>query len=297
MSRRRRAEVERRLEPFVSWVELDAARAEAAQAETGDAFPFTLPCVAALGQRLALDPFVTFFVGENGSGKSTLMEGVAVALGYNAEGGTRNFRFVTRSSESSLGKCLRVARSHRRPRTGYFLRAESFFNAASYIEELDREPAFAPPIIDSYGGRSLHEQSHGESFMALVRNRFEVSGMYLLDEPESALSPTRQLELLREIRRHCLHGSQFIIATHSPLLLAYPGACIYQLSSQGIQKTSYEETEHYRVTRSFLERPRESLSELFAGLEGGTPGEASSTELDRALATLRALADAGERKG
>lgn len=252
--RRRRDFTGPRTEPFVSWVELDPARIQ-----TPREFPFTLPAVAALEQRLRLDPFVTFFVGENGSGKSTLIEGIAVALGFNAEGGTKNFNFSTRASHSSLAQSLRVARSHRRPRSGFFLRAESFFNVATAVEDLG--------VIDSYGGRSLHEQSHGESFLALVRHRFEVSGLYLLDEPESALSPSRQLELLREMRRHCKQGSQFIVATHSPLLLAYPGALIYRVSKTGLERTTYEETEHYQVTLRFLQDPKTSIEELFRDLD------------------------------
>ncbi len=263
--RRRRDFTAPRLEPFLSWLELDQKRIQDA-----GKFPFTLPAVAALEQRLRFDPFVTFFVGENGTGKSTLVEGIAVALGFNAEGGTRNFNFSTRASHSSLSQCLRLARSHRRPRTGYFLRAESYFNVATNIEELDREPALAPPIINSYGGRSLHEQSHGESFLALFRHRFEVSGLYLLDEPESALSPSRQLELLREMRRHCKQGSQFIIATHSPILLAYPGALIYRLSKNGLEPVAYEDTEHYRVTLRFLQDPKNSIEQLFLDLDSPT---------------------------
>lgn len=290
MAERRRPTQTHRLEPFVAWVELDQARVESPHR-----YPFSLKCVAALAERLPLDPFVTFFVGENGSGKSTLLEGIAVALGYNAEGGTKNFNFSTRSSESSLGKSLRVARSHRKPRTGYFLRAESVFNIATNIEELDRQGGGGPPIIDSYGGHSLHEQSHGESFMAIVRHRFALSGLYLLDEPESALSPARQLELLQEIRRHCRGGSQFIIATHSPFLLAYPGALTYQISKSGIARTSYEDTEHYRLTRWFFESPRERLEELFADIDAVKPGS-PRVDVAETLELAKGLADSGEHR-
>jgi predicted ATPase len=261
MATRRTAPAERPREPFVSWLELDRSRVASA-----DEYPFSLPCVAALSKRLPLDPYVTFFVGENGSGKSTLVEALAVALGYNAEGGTKNFNFSTRASESSLGKSLRVARSSRQPRAGFFLRAESFFNVATNIEQLG--------VLEFYGGRSLHEQSHGESFMTLIRERFKPSGLYILDEPESALSPTRQLDLLREMRRHCRQGSQFIIATHSPLLLAYPNACIYEVSKKGLSRILYEDTEHYRVTLEFLERPRQRLEELFADIDVKPPAPA-----------------------
>ena len=182
---------------------------------------------------------MTYFVGENGTGKSTILEAMAVAAGFNAEGGTENFRFATRRSESSLGNALRLVRSPRRPRTGFFLRAESYFNLATNIEELDREPSFAPPVIDSYGGRSLHEQSHGESFLSLLMSRFGPNGFYLLDEPEAALSPLRQMSALARIHQLVRAGSQFVIATHAPILLAYPGSLIYELSSSGAREVGH----------------------------------------------------------
>ncbi len=170
---------------------------------------------------------MTYFVGENGSGKSTLLEAIAVAAGFNAEGGSMNFHFSTRSSESALAGALRLVRSVRRPRTGFFLRAESFFNLATAIEQLDKDPG-GSPIIDSYGGRSLHEQSHGESFLAVALHRFGPQGLYVLDEPEAALSPLRQMSMLRRMRDLVHQGCQFIVATHAPILLAYPGASIQQ---------------------------------------------------------------------
>ncbi|XHS78867.1 AAA family ATPase [Burkholderiaceae bacterium UC74_6] len=228
-----------------------------------DAYPFNLPSVRGLE---SFEPHskVTFFVGENGSGKSTLLEAIAVSLGMNAEGGTDNFRFSTRSSHSELHECLRVAKGYRRPQTRFFLRAESYFNLATEIEALDDAPAFGPPIIDSYGGRSLHEQSHGESFMALLTNRFSAEGLYLLDEPEAALSPRRQLAALKRIDQLVRMRSQFVIATHSPILMAYPDAWIYQFSSRGMERVAYEETEHYQVTRQFMADPRAMLDELLS---------------------------------
>lgn len=213
---------------------------------------------------LELHPKVTFFVGENGTGKSTLLEAIAAAAGFNPEGGTKNFRFSTRPSESTLHEALRLARGIRRPKNGYFLRAESFFNVATEIERLDAEPGGGPPIIWSYGGRSLHEQSHGESFFALFMNRFGPEGLYILDEPEAALSPMRQLAFLR--RMHELtedEGSQFIISTHSPFLMAYPWAKIYGLSEAGIQPIDYEMTEHFQVARTFFGRREKFLRDLF----------------------------------
>src|SRR5207249_3296277 len=187
---------------------------------------------------------VTFFVGENGSGKSTLLEAIAIGSGLNPEGGSRNFNFATRASHSQLDQALRLAKTCRLPRDSYFLRAESFFNVASEIERLDREPG-GPPIIGAYGGKSLHEQSHGESFFALFRNRFRDNGLYLMDEPEAALSPKRQLEFLRLLHGYCTRGCQFVIATHSPIIMAYPDARIYLLDTEGIRASAFTETEHY----------------------------------------------------
>jgi len=152
-----------------------------------DQYPFCLPAVRTLHQ-IDLHPKVTFFIGKNGSGKSTLLEAIAVSLGFNAEGGSKNFRFDTRRSHSTLNEFFRIAKGVKRPRTGFFLRAESFFNVATEIEKLDAEPWSGPPVINSYGGRSLHEQSHGESFLALMLERFSGHGLYILDEPEAASS-------------------------------------------------------------------------------------------------------------
>jgi predicted ATPase len=224
------------------------------------AYPFCLPAVRHLG-RLEFDPAVTFIVGENGSGKSTLLEAVAIALGFNAEGGSKNFNFSTRASHSCLHEFLRVARGARKPRDGYFLRAESYFNVATEIERLD-EGGGGPPIINSYGGRSLHEQSHGESFLALLQHRFGGKGLYILDEPEAALSPQRQLAALKRIDQLVQAGSQFVIATHSPILMAYPEASIFVCTPDGIRQRAYEDTEHYEVMHDFMANPRRKLKEL-----------------------------------
>lgn len=192
------------------------------------------------------------------------MEAIAVAWGFNAEGGTKNFRFGTRVSHSELEQYLRLSRGVKRPNDGFFLRAESFFNVATEIEKLDAEPAISPPVINSYGGRSLHEQSHGESFMALLLNRFGGNGFYLLDEPEAALSPQRQLAVLSRIHQLVMDDSQFIIATHSPILMAYPNATIYSFSPEGIGTVNYEDTEHFLVTRDFLVNPERMLKKLLS---------------------------------
>lgn len=207
---------------------------------------------------------VTFFVGENGTGKSTLLEALAVCWGFNPEGGSKNFNFSTSDSDSELYRSIRIVRGSDYPSDGFFLRAESFYNVASNIDELAKENGGAA-FLRGYGGKSLHEQSHGESFLALMLNRFRGHGVYILDEPEAALSPSRQLTMMVRIHELVKQNSQFIIATHSPLLMAYPGADIFVLSDQGLKKTPYEETEHYSVTRQFLENPEKMLHYLFEG--------------------------------
>ena len=224
-------------------------------------YPFYLDAVRNLSE-IKLHPNVTFIVGENGSGKSTLLEAIAVAWGFNPEGGTKNFHFDTYKSHSSLYEYIRLSRGVKRPTDGFFLRAESFFNVASEIQRLDESSSFGPPIIDSYGGRSLHEQSHGESFMALLVNRFGGNGLYILDEPEAALSPIRQMAMISRIHDLVSANSQFIIATHSPIILAYPHATIYQLEEKGLQRVEYKDTEHFQVTRDFLNRPEKMLKIL-----------------------------------
>ena len=224
-------------------------------------YPFNLPAVAKL-ERLEFHPRVTFFVGENGSGKSTLLEAIAVKLGMNAEGGGRNFNFSTRASHSPLHEYITLRNGIRRPRDSYFLRAESFFNVATQIEEMDAVESPARRLIDSYGYTSLHEQSHGESFLALFLNRLGEKGIYLFDEPESALSPTRQMTLLARIHELVGKGSQFIISTHSPIVMAYPDAWIYSLGPNGPERVKYEETEHFAVMRSFMLRREQMLDRI-----------------------------------
>lgn len=218
-----------------------------------DQYPFSLPAVRFL-QTLPLHPKVTFIIGENGTGKSTLLEAVAVAWGFNAEGGSKNFSFSTRSSHSPLHEYLRLVKSYRRPKDGFFLRAESYFNVATEIERLDEGPG-GPPIINAFGGVSLHQQSHGESFFALFNERFRGKGFYILDEPEAALSPMRQMAMLARMHDLINEDSQFIIATHSPIIMAYPNAQIILLTQQGARFIDYEETDHYILTRDFLINP------------------------------------------
>lgn len=227
-------------------------------------YPFSLPAVRTL-ESLRLHPKVTFLVGENGSGKSTITEAVAIAVGLNAEGGSKNFRFATRPTASSLGEHLKVVRGFQREEDAFFLRAESFYNVATEIESRGLS-------LEDYGDASPHHQSHGESFMALVTHRFRGRGFYVLDEPEAALSPQRQLAFLAALHAHVTtKRSQFLIATHSPILMAYPDARIYELGPEGIRETSYDQTEHYRTTKAFLEDRERFLRHLLTPLSEEDP--------------------------
>lgn len=215
-------------------------------------YPFNLPAVKNL-DRLSFHPKATFIVGENGSGKSTILESIAVAFGFNAEGGTKNFNFSSRDTHSDLNRYIKVVKGTKKPRDGFFFRAESFYNFATNVEELDLDMY--------YGGRSLHQQSHGESFFAVFQNKFCRESIYILDEPEAALSPSRQMSLISRMHDLIKEGSQFIIATHSPIVMAYPDALIYQIN-EGFEQVKYEETEHYQITRSFINNRQKMLNIL-----------------------------------
>ena len=231
-----------------------AARFERREGWDEKAYPFNLPVVRNLDE-LEFHPKVTFLVGENGSGKSTLIEALAVAWGFNAEGGSVNFSFGTRESHSPLHNFVRPIRSVKRAKDGFFLRAESHFNVATYVENTG---------VSGYGDVSLHEQSHGESFFALLDNRFRGEGLYILDEPEAALSPNRQLSFLSRLHELVNQNSLFIIATHSPIILGYPDAWIYQTTPSGLERVEYEDTDHFQVTRNFLNRRQTFLDVLLA---------------------------------
>ena len=207
--------------------------------------------------RLAFESNVTFLAGENGTGKSTLLEGIAVAYGYNPEGGTKNYHFSTYQDVSELEEAIRLVKGYRKRNSGYFFRAESFFNVATVTKLQYNDDGRLP---------DYHAQSHGESFLTFLQDEAR-EGVYLMDEPEAALSPQRQLTLMRHIYYMAMEGSQFIIATHSPILLGLPGARILSFSDDGIQPIRYEETESYQITKLFLERRKQMLDELFKDTE------------------------------
>jgi predicted ATPase len=240
--------------PFLSRLQVDTP---------GEDYPFSIPAIRALERGLELHPKVTFLVGENGTGKSTLLEGLADKWGFSKESGNRSKSFGSRSYDTALAPAMTLTRNSARPMDGFFLRAESFYNFATEMDELEKEPFCASGYF-SYGGKSLHERSHGESFLALFLERFGGHGLYLLDEPEAALSPTRQMAFL--VRLHDLVNdfSQFVIATHSPIILAYPDAVIYEFSETGIEPVSYRDSQPYQVTSRFLKNPEGMVEKLFA---------------------------------
>jgi predicted ATPase len=227
-------------------------------------YPFSIPAFLP-GIDLTFQRPITFFVGENGSGKSTVLEAIAECCGFNPEGGSRDHHRATFAGRSPLAQALRLSWLPK-VTDGFFMRAESFYNFATYIERVSD--------LRAYGGRSLHEQSHGESFISLFANRFE-QGIYILDEPEAALSPQRQLSFLRIVHDLASAGhAQFLIATHSPILLACPGAVLFDLDGEGIREIRYQQTKHFLITRDFLNSPERFFKHLFANPADGTDGDA-----------------------
>jgi predicted ATPase len=221
-----------------------------------ETYPFSIPSIASFHE-LKIESNVTFFVGENGSGKSTLLEAIADKCEFNTAGGGRNNRYDVYETDSELSEYIRLSWMPKIP-NGFFLRAESFYHFATHIDEVDEDG------FRDYGGKSLLKQSHGESFLSLFLNRFNGQSIYLLDEPEAALSPARQLTLLKIIHDLETTGdAQFIIATHSPILLGYPEAEIFSFDHGQISKIAYEETDHYNITKYFLENRKRFLYELF----------------------------------
>jgi predicted ATPase len=240
---------------LVAWIEEDEPKAmqarpflrkikiDWASVEDKDDYPFSIPAICSL-KEIEFHPDVTFLVGENGAGKSTLIEAIASAMGFGAEGGTKNVRLQSADDISDLSRYLKLERSFKRPTDGYFLRAESFYNVATYMDTTG--------YLVGYGGQSLHTRSHGEAFFSLLTDKLRGNGFYIFDEPEAALSPSRQMAALTAIHRLVQADSQFIIATHSPILMAYPRARILLLNDDGITEVAYERTEHYTITRDFL---------------------------------------------
>ncbi|GAB4107687.1 AAA family ATPase [Echinicola sediminis] len=222
----------------------------------GKGYPYDIPSLSSL-KELFFDGPVTFFTGENGSGKSTLLEAIAIGMGLNPEGGSKHFHFATEETHSHLHEDLKMIRGIKRPRDSYFLRAESFYNVASEIDRIGDN------IHLAYGNQSLHTKSHGESFMTLLEKRLLGKGFYLFDEIESGISPSRQMEALTHIHRLVKNSSQFIISTHSPILLSYPNADIYDFSDKGIRKINFEETDPFRVTKDFLNNYQHMQKILF----------------------------------
>jgi len=223
--------------------------------ETFESHPFRIPAIRELDS-IEFHPDVTFFVGENGSGKSTLIEAIALSLGFSSEGGTKNVRLNTANETSSLREHLKLVRGFSQPRDHYFLRAETFYNVATYMDETG--------YLRGYGDKSLHARSHGEAFIALLTDKLRGNGLYVFDEPEAALSPARQLTALRLLHELVQDGSQFIIATHSPILLSYPRAKIIQFGRAGLCEVKYEDTEHFALTRDFLNNYQGTLRHLLA---------------------------------
>ncbi|MFB7138564.1 AAA family ATPase [Gottfriedia sp. NPDC056225] len=221
-------------------------------------YPFSIPSIKSFDE-INLRSNVTFFVGENGSGKSTLLEAIADKCDFNTAGGGRNNNYEVFASESQLGNYIRLSWLPKIS-NGFFLRAESFYNFATYLDQIDD-----PLKYRGYGGESLHKQSHGESFLSLFLNRFNETAIYLLDEPEVALSPARQLTFLKIIHDLVeIENSQFIIATHSPILLGYPDADILSFDHGEISRIDYESTDHYQITKYFLQNREKFLSDLLS---------------------------------
>jgi predicted ATPase len=242
-----------RPKPFLREISINQS-----EIEDRSIYPFQIPAIKNL-EVLEFHEDITFLVGENGSGKSTLIEAIAVGLGFSPEGGTKNVRLETHQNTSVLHEHLKFVHSYKKPSDYYFLRAESFYNLATYVEEIDFRIGY-----ESYGGKSLHAQSHGEAFFSTLNYKLRGNGLYIFDEPEAALSPQRQLAALAIIDRLVKKESQFIIATHSPILLAYPNAKIYQLDENGVNEIAYEDTKTFSITKNFLNNYKTTLRNLFS---------------------------------
>lgn len=220
-----------------------AIKLEKISKEISCTYPFDIPAIQNLNT-IKFHPNVTYIAGENGTGKSTLLEAIAIAYGLNPEGGSKNINFATQDTHSILHKSIKLIKGVRRPRDAYFFRAESFYNLASSIDDYGS-------LIETYGGQSLHNQSHGEAFMSLILHRISGNGVYIFDEPEAALSPLRQMAFLRRIHDLVQNDAQLIIATHSPIIMSYPYATIYDVD-KSYKEMAYEETDHYIMMKNFI---------------------------------------------
>jgi predicted ATPase len=221
-------------------------------------YPFSIPFLKKLNE-IELHKDVTFFIGENGTGKSTLIEGIALGLGLSPEGGNKNFRLETSINTSTLYQHLNFVKSYYKPEDYFFLRAESFYNLATYMDEVN--------YLKGYGGISLHKQSHGESFLSVLNNKLQGNGLYIFDEPESALSPQGLLQAVALIHKLVQLDSQFIIATHSPILMAYPNAKIFQIDDDGITEVKLQETEHFRTYKLFFQEHEKLINSIIHHVE------------------------------
>lgn len=245
---------------------LDKITLNSSEVPNFEQYPFCLDVIKSM-KELQFPNKVTFFVGENGTGKSTVLEAIAVNAGFGIEGGSKNIHFQSNSYNNIYSAAHSLAEHitlswRMKPRNGYFFRAESFFNVASHLDYLEKECGGG--AYGFYGGKSLHDQSHGESFLAFFQNRLGDEGFFVFDEPEAALSPQRQLALLVILHQMRNSPAQFIIATHSPILLAFPGATIYSCDSGTIKPIAYTDTEHYHITKGFLNNPERYFEQLFS---------------------------------
>ena len=237
---------------------LKGIRLNAKEGTDRNHYPFNIPALRGF-KELSFESPVTFFVGENGMGKSTLIEAIAIAMNFNPEGGTANFNFSTSDSHSELCNHLITIRGAKRNRDGFFLRAESFYNTISYMDTVNDT---GRNIYDYYGGKRLHEVSHGEGFLNMLNHRCRGNSFFIFDEPEAALSPFSQIKMLARIHQLVKEDYQFIISTHSPILMAYPGATVYQLTANGIHQTEYDKTEHYMLMKYFLNNTNQYLNKI-----------------------------------